>query len=116
MDKTTARWGEYNQLVDSGFVSCRNTATVNGMPELCRFYGIIVSMNLNDHAPPHFHVRYNEYEAMIEISDGKVSAGELPNRAQKLVEEWRELHRNELEEAWELASQMKLPMKILPLP
>ena len=73
-------------------------------------------MNSDDHVPPHFHVRYNEYEAQVDISDGELSAGELPNRARKLVKEWWGLHRNELEEAWELASTMKPPMKIQPLP
>lgn len=42
------------------------------MPELSRFYGIVVFMNYNDHAPPHFHARYQNQEVMIEIESGVV--------------------------------------------
>ncbi len=39
------------------------------MPEISRFYGIIIYMYINDHNPPHFHARYNEFEATISIND-----------------------------------------------
>ena len=43
------------------------------MPEISRFYGIVVFMNFNDHLPPHFHVRYSGYKASISIEDGIVT-------------------------------------------
>ena len=63
------------------------------MPEISRFLGIIIAMYYNDHAPPHFHARYGEFEAVIAIATGDVVAGSLPRRALALVREWRELHR-----------------------
>ena len=62
------------------------------MPEISSFYGIVISMYPGDHNPPHFHVRYNEYRAIIEI-ESEVVTGEMPNRALKFVFEWLDLHR-----------------------
>jgi hypothetical protein len=84
------------------------------MPELCRFYGLIISMYGADHPPPHFHVQYNEHEASIDF-DGNVVVGKLPARAVKLVKEWCLLHRSDLEVAWILASHRENPGKIAPL-
>ena len=50
------------------------------MPEICHFYGIVITMYLPDHNPPHFHVRYNEYRATIDIQTGRVT-GQMPRRA-----------------------------------
>jgi hypothetical protein len=50
-------------------------------------------MYSSDHAPPHFHARYGEYEAQILIATGEPLAGELPNRASRLIREWTELRR-----------------------
>jgi len=58
------------------------------MPRISMFYGIVVTMYSSDHAPPHFHARYGEYEAKIAISTGDVLAGQLPARASRLVREW----------------------------
>lgn len=66
------------------------------MPEICRFYGIVIKMFFADHPPPHFHAEYGEYEALITIDDGEVFAGGLPARALNMVKEWVELHREEL--------------------
>jgi hypothetical protein len=66
------------------------------VPEISRFYGIIIRMFFNDHNPPHFHATYSEYSAQINIDTGDVINGELPARAHKLVREWVELHRVEL--------------------
>ncbi len=49
------------------------------MPEICRFYGIIIKMFYDDHNPPHFHVTYNEYQAVINIMNGEIE-GKLPRR------------------------------------
>jgi len=84
------------------------------MPEISRFYGLIVLMNFKDHAPPHFHVWYGEYKVMVTIQDGVVS-GEMPQRALKMVFDWLEIHREELMKDWTLA-QIGDPLnKIEPL-
>jgi hypothetical protein len=74
------------------------------MPEISRFYGIIIRMYFNDHNPPHFHAEYQEYKAEYEIQSLRVIAGEIPNRAHVLVLEWASMHRNELMNNWEKAS------------
>jgi len=71
------------------------------MPEICRFLGMIITMYFDEHNPPHFHVRYNEYRATIEISTLNVLNGELPAKVRGLAEEWAELHQKELLQMWE---------------
>jgi len=71
------------------------------MPEICRFLGIVISMYFSEHNPPHFHVRYNEYRAVMGIGNLNLLAGYLPARVRGLVEEWAELHREELLSMWE---------------
>lgn len=73
------------------------------MPEVSRFYGIIIAVYYNDHPPPHFHAKYGDDEATILIDTGQVLDGRLSNRALRLVEEWRTLHASELVRNWELA-------------
>lgn len=85
------------------------------MPEISRFLGIIINMYHNDHAPPHFHVRYEKYKAIISIKDLRIIEGELPNRVISLVLEWASLHREELEKDWELAMKLAPLVKINPL-
>jgi hypothetical protein len=58
------------------------------MPRISAFYGIVVTMYSSDHAPPHFHARYGEYEAQIIIDTGDPLAGQLPIRALRLIREW----------------------------
>ncbi len=70
------------------------------MPELSRFYGIIIYMFVKDHPPPHFHVKYNEYKALIKITDGEIIEGKLPRHALRLVQDWTELHQDELMSNW----------------
>lgn len=70
------------------------------MPEICRFLGIVISMYFNEHNPPHFHVRYNDYRAVMDIRSLNVLDGQLPARVRGLVEEWAELHREELLSMW----------------
>ena len=71
------------------------------MPEITRFLGIIITMYFDEHNPPHFHVRYNEHRASIEIKTLNITAGSIPAKVRGLVEEWAELHENELLEMWE---------------
>jgi hypothetical protein len=86
------------------------------MPRISAFYGIVVTMYSNDHAPPHFHARYGEHEAQIVIDTGAPLAGQLPIRALRLIREWVELHRVELRDDWERA-QIREPLaSIDPLP
>lgn len=66
------------------------------MPEISRFYGIIIRMFFNDHLPPYFHASYSNYSAQIDIRTGDIINGELPRRALRLVQDWTELHRPEL--------------------
>ena len=58
------------------------------MPEISRFFGIVIRMFYNDHPPPHFHAEYGEHEALIEIESLAVYAGDFPARALALVREW----------------------------
>ncbi len=66
------------------------------MPEISRFYGIIIRMYIKDHSPPHFHAEYGGNEAMINIQTGEIIHGDLPRRALRLVQDWAELHKEEL--------------------
>jgi len=86
------------------------------VPELSRFYGIVIRMYFTDHPPPHFHAFYGGEEAVVGIEDQRLIAGGLPSRALGLVVEWASLHRAELREAWELAVVGRTPTKIEPLP
>jgi len=65
------------------------------MPEICRFFGIIIAMFGDDHNPPHFHVRYGDYRCTVTISKGVVK-GQLPRKALKRVFEWMDEHHDEL--------------------
>lgn len=85
------------------------------MPEISRFYGIIISMFYDDHNPPHFHARYAGDKIAINIKDLSILEGSLPPRALGLTIEWAALHKDELLKDWELASQNKNPEKIEPL-
>lgn len=84
------------------------------MPEISNFYGIVITMYFLEHNPPHFHVRYNEYHASIDIQTGKVT-GEMPRRALKLVYEWLDMHKEELLENWYKLEKGSVPSKIQPL-
>lgn len=85
------------------------------MPELSRFYGIIVRMYFDDHEPPHFHAVYGDEEAVIGIDALALLHGNLPPRAQGLVVEWASLHQAELREAWNRAKRLEPPGRIPPL-
>lgn len=85
------------------------------MPTISSFYGILIQMFWNDHAPPHFHALYGEYETIINIKTFEVIKGKMPQRALSLVLEWASLHRQELIEDWELCEKRQNPRKIEPL-
>jgi hypothetical protein len=79
------------------------------------FYGILIQMFWGDHAPPHFHALYGEYEVIIDIRTLEVLKGEMPRRALALVLEWASLHQEELTEDWRLCKLKQAPKKITPL-
>jgi len=85
------------------------------MPEISRFYGIVIRIYYRDHPPMHFHALYGEHEALIEIETGAIYAGDLPSMALVLVESWRRAHLEELRADWELARQQQPLRKIAPL-
>jgi Domain of unknown function (DUF4160) len=85
------------------------------MPEISRFFGILITMYYNDHAPPHFHVKYGQQKAIISIQSLSVLEGELSARGLGLVIEWAKIHQQELLQNWELARQNVTLQKISPL-
>ena len=85
------------------------------MPEVSRFFGIVVAMYYSDHVPPHFHARYGDHEVRVEISSGRLLSGSMPPRALRLLGEWLALHRAELLENWQLAATRKPLRSIAPL-
>ena len=85
------------------------------MPQISRFFGIIISMYYDDHNPPHFHAKYNENDALIGINDFALLEGNLPAKSLGLVVEWAALHQEELLQNWELMKQNKQLQKITPL-
>ena len=85
------------------------------MPEISRFFGLVLTMNYNDHPPPHFHVEYGGAKAIIRIPDMNVLAGYLPKRIVRLVKDWGLRHRNELMTNWLLVRSGQPPPRIEPL-
>jgi hypothetical protein len=85
------------------------------MPTISVFYGIIIRMFFDEHAPPHFHAQYGEYKAIIDIQKLELMDGKLPRRAMELTLDWAELHQAELLEDWELCHRHLQPNKIEPL-
>ena len=83
------------------------------MPEISRFFGIVISMNYNDHSPPHFHVRYAGQKAIIDISSLCLLEGQLSPRIFGFVMEWGSMHKVELIENWERARQ-QIPLNRIP--
>ncbi len=87
------------------------------MPELSRFYGIVIKMIFKDnvqHSKPHFHVYYGEYEASVGV-DGEMLAGNLPVKQLRLVQAWAAIHEEELYQAWNNAVRGEVFGKIAPL-
>ncbi|TXI30381.1 MAG: DUF4160 domain-containing protein [Nitrosomonas oligotropha] len=85
------------------------------MPTISQFFGIVIQMFWREHAPPHFHALYAEYEVLIDIRTFEIIKGNLPKRALAMVLEWAVQHRTELMEDWKLCQQKQLPKSIAPL-
>jgi hypothetical protein len=85
------------------------------MPEVSRFYGIVIRFYYREHPPTHFHAIYGGHEALIEIETGAIHQGGLPKTAYDLVNAWRKLHLRELREDWNWARQRLPLLPIAPL-
>ncbi|NJO16829.1 MAG: DUF4160 domain-containing protein [Thioploca sp.] len=79
------------------------------MPEIARFYGIIIKLFFSDHPPPHFHAIYGEHNAIFNIEILKMIEGDLPHRATQMVLEWASRYQQELLEMWNTQEFRKLP-------
>lgn len=88
------------------------------MPEISRFFGIIIRMFAEPGAPnhrPHFHAYYQNHQAVFSIDTIEVIGGNFPQRERRLVEAWTELHQGELVENWQRLQSGEIPYKIAPL-
>lgn len=88
------------------------------MPEISRFFGIIIRMFVESggrHQQPHFHAYYQDCEGVFAIHSLECLAGRLPLGQRRLVEAWAEIHRSELVRDWEVLQSGKPPFKIEPL-
>ena len=79
------------------------------VPEIARFYGIIIKMYFKEHGVPHFHAIYGEYNGVFEIETLEMLEGDLPIRAQKLIIEWATNYKSELDDMWKTQKYIKLP-------
>jgi len=89
--------------------------TDHSVPEISRFFGIVIQMYFREHAPAHFHVRYGGEKASVDIQSLAVLSGDLPPRVIGLVAEWGRLHRKELMKNWLRVRRGLDPEKIAPL-
>lgn len=81
------------------------------MPEIARFYGIIIKMffKTKEHDPAHIHALYNEFVGVFDIHTYEMTEGDMPLRAQQLVKEWMSEHKEELLNMWQTQHIVKLP-------
>jgi hypothetical protein len=85
------------------------------MPEISRFFGIVIKMFFEDHNPPHFHAEYSGNVALIDIRHLSVFSGDLPPRVRGFVIEWATIHQHELFDDWKRAQTQQDLLKIDPL-
>lgn len=85
------------------------------LPEISLFFGIRITINYNDHVPPHFYAEYNGEKALVDIINVRIIKGYLPKRQLKLVLAWAEIHKDELMQNWELARDHQALYRIAPL-
>jgi hypothetical protein len=83
------------------------------VPKVSEFFGIVIAVFHADPAPPHFHARYGEHEALLDIDALSVLRGDLPRRALALVLEWAVLHQWELRDDWDRARR---GLPLVPIP
>lgn len=85
------------------------------MPEISRFFGIVIRMYFDDHNPPHIHAVYAGHEAQVGIEPIAILDGALPNRAASMVVEWAALHQRELMQNWHRLHNAQPAERIEPL-
>lgn len=85
------------------------------MPEISRFYGIVIRMHIDEHNPPHFHAKYSDKEVVVSITDPAIIYGTISPRALRLVLRWAKLNQGELLLNWENLRSGCPAMKIKPL-
>jgi len=85
------------------------------MPEISRYFGIIIRMYFDDHPPPHFHAIYGQDQIQVSINPITILRGSLPRRAESMVFEWAALHQQELMDNWNRLNNDQSPEKIKPL-
>lgn len=85
------------------------------MPEISLFFGIRITMFYDDHNPPHFHAEYAGHKALVNIQEGYIMRGSLPNRQLRFVLAWNEMHKDELMQNWELAKDQQPLNNVSPL-
>jgi len=79
------------------------------MPVIARFYGILIKMYFREHGIPHFHAIYGEFNGVFDVETLEMIEGDLPRRAQRLVLDWAERYKEELEQMWQKQDYKKLP-------
>ena len=79
------------------------------MPVIARFYGILVKMYFREHGTPHFHAIYGEYNGVFDIETLEMIEGDLPRRAQRMIEEWATQYKADLMTMWNSQAYKKLP-------
>lgn len=81
------------------------------MPEISRFYGIVIKMFFKpkEHEPSHLHALYGEYVGIFDLKTLEMTEGDLPVKAQGLVKEWMSQHQGSLQEMWDTQNLSKLP-------
>lgn len=81
------------------------------MPEICRFYGIVIKMFFKpkEHEPSHIHALYGEHIGIFDLKTLTMTEGDLPGKAQELVTEWLKVNQNKLQEMWDSQKLEKLP-------
>ena len=84
---------------------------MSSMPEIARFYGIVIKMFFKpkEHEPSHIHALYGEYMGEFNIQTMEMIQGDLPKKAQELVREWLSAQKTELQLMWDTQKITKLP-------
>jgi hypothetical protein len=85
------------------------------LPEISRFFGIVILMYPREHWPPHFHARYAGFRAVVGIAPVAQLRGRLPARVLALIVEWATLYQTELLANWERLRRHETPRRIPPL-
>ena len=99
-------WIERSEILGHNY-RCTPSSRSILMPTISIFFGIAIRMFFSDHPPPHFHVAYQRYRAVIAIESGAIISGALPPAVHRLVREWAGRHRAELLDNWQRARERR---------